>query len=196
MCAYFQAGCVPEPSPGERLDPLDEFQMYRAQFRHFTTHDSLVINMTVDATGRNVSGVRWAELRNDGLGWRLFQEGTYAPADGLNRWMGSAAMDKNGNIALGYSVSSRGLMPSIRYTSRLAGDPLGTMPGGEIELAAGSDVQINSYHRWGDYSAMSVDPLDGCTFWYTQEYQRVDGGRRNTFDFKTRIGSFRLPGCS
>lgn len=196
MCGYFQAGCVVEPSPGERLDALDEFQMYRAQLRHFTTHDSLVINATVDATGRNVAGVRWAELRNEGLGWRLHQEGTYAPADGLSRWMGSAAMDKNGNIALGYSVSSRDLMPSIRYTSRLAGDPLGTMPGGEVELAAGSDVQVNSYHRWGDYSSMSVDPVDGCTFWYTQEYQRADGGRRNTFDFKTRIGTFKLPGCS
>jgi hypothetical protein len=109
--------------------------------------------------------------------------------------MGSAAMDKNGNIALGYSVSSRTTFPSIRYTSRMAGDPLGMMPGGEVELIAGSDVQQASFSRWGDYSSMSVDPADDCTFWYTQEYQRDDGGRANFFDFKTRIGAFRLPGC-
>jgi hypothetical protein len=168
--------------------------MYRAQYRHFGTYDTLLVHTTVDATGRNIAGVRWAELRGGGMSWTLHQEGTYAPADGLNRWMGSAAMDKNGNIALGYSVSSRSKFPSIRYTSRMAGDPLGTMPGGEVELATGSDVQARSFNRWGDYSSMSVDPVDGCTFWYTQEYQRNDDGRRD-FDFKTRIGSFKLPGC-
>jgi hypothetical protein len=201
MCGFFQAKCVPQPKGGERLDPLDEFQMYRAQYRHFDprgptpAHDSLVINTTVDATGGNVAGIRWAELRNAGAGWVLHQEGTYAPADGNHRWMGSAAMDENGNIALGYSVSSRNTFPSIRYTSRMAGDPLGTMPGGEVELVAGSDVQARSFSRWGDYSTMSVDPVDGCTFWYTQEYQRNDDARID-FDFKTRIGAFRLPGCS
>jgi hypothetical protein len=194
MCGFFQAGCVSQPV-GEKLDPLDELQMYRAQYRHFTTHDSLVINTTVDATGRNVAGVRWAELRNSGGGWTLHQEGTFAPEDGHHRWMGSAAMDKNGNIALGYSVSSREVFPSIRYTSRMANDPPGTMPGGEVELVAGSDVQKKSFSRWGDYSTMSVDPVDGCTFWYTQEYQADDGDGRQDFDFKTRIGSFKLPAC-
>jgi hypothetical protein len=198
MCGFFQRGCVTQPKGGERLDPIDELQMYRAQYRHFRrpdAHDSLVINTTVDATGRNVAGIRWAELRNAGGGWTLHQEGTFAPADGNHRWMGSAAMDKDGNIALGYSVSSRNTFPSIRYTSRMAGDPLGTMPGGEVELIAGSDVQARSFNRWGDYSTMSVDPVDGCTFWYTQEYQRNDDARQD-FDFKTRIGSFKLPGCS
>ncbi|MGH9361489.1 MAG: hypothetical protein ACRD2T_06185, partial [Thermoanaerobaculia bacterium] len=194
MCAFFQRGCVPQPKGGERLDPLDELQMYRAQYRHFRTHDSLVINTTVDATGRNVAGIRWAELRNAGGGWTLHQEGTFAPDDGLHRWMGSAAMDEDGNIALGYSVSSRNTFPSIRYTSRTAGDPLGTMPGGEVELVAGSDVQARSFNRWGDYSTMSVDPVDGCTFWYTQEYQRNDDSRQD-FDFKTRIGAFKIEGC-
>ena len=200
VCGFF-VNCIPQPGGGEKLDPLDEFQMYRAQFRHFAGHgrlaghDSLVINTTVDSTGRNVAGIRWAELRNAGSGWTLHQEGTYAPADGENRWMGSAAMDKDGNIALGYSVSSRNTFPSVRYTSRLAGDPLGTMPGGEVVLVAGSDVQARSFNRWGDYSAMSVDPLDDCTFWYTQEYQANDDSRRD-FDFKTRIGKFKLAGCS
>jgi hypothetical protein len=194
MCGFFQRACIPQPSRGERLDPIDELQMYRAQYRHFSTHDSLVLNTTVDATGRNVAGIRWAELRNAGSGWILHQEGTFAPADGQHRWMGSAAMDKNGNIALGYSMSSRDTFPSIRYTSRAAGDPLGTMPGGEVELVAGSDVQARSFNRWGDYSTMSVDPVDGCTFWYTQEYQRNDDARKD-FDFKTRIGAFKLAGC-
>jgi hypothetical protein len=194
MCGFFQATCIPQPAGGERLDALDEFQMYRAVFRHFGTHDTLILNTTVDATGRNVAGIRWAELRNSGGGWILHQDGTYAPADGENRWMGSAAMDRNGNIALGYSVSSRKTFPSIRYTSRMAGDPLGTLPGGEVVLVAGSDVQARSFNRWGDYSSMSVDPVDDCTFWYTQEYQRNDDARRD-FDFKTRIGSFKLPGC-
>jgi hypothetical protein len=194
MCGYFQDGCVTQPS-GEKLDPLDELQMYRAQYRHFPSHDSLVINTTVDATGKNVAGVRWAELRNGGSGWTLHQEGTFAPDDGHHRWMGSAAMDKNGNIALGYSVSSSEVFPSIRYTSRTANDPPGTMPGGEVDLVAGSDVQKKSFHRWGDYSTMSVDPVDGCTFWYTQEYQADDGDGRQDFDFKTRIGAFKLPDC-
>jgi hypothetical protein len=195
MCGAFQVSCIPQPPGGEKLDPIDELQMYRAQYRHFPTHDSLVINTTVDATGKNVAGIRWAELRNAGGGWTLHQEGTYAPDDGHHRWMGSAAMDKNGNIALGYSVSSRDVFPSIRYTSRLANDPLGTLPGGEVELVAGSDVQKKSFNRWGDYSTMSVDPVDGCTFWYTQEYQADDGDGRQDFDFKTRIGSFKLPSC-
>jgi hypothetical protein len=194
MCGFFQVTCITQPAGGERLDPLDELQMYRAQFRHFSTHDSLVLNTTVDATGSNVAGIRWAELRNSGSGWFLHQEGTFAPDDGQHRWMGSAAMDKNGNIALGYSVSSRDTFPSIRYTSRTAADPPGTLPGGEVELVAGSDVQVRSFNRWGDYSTMSVDPVDGCTFWYTQEYQRNDDARQD-FDFKTRIGAFKLAGC-
>jgi hypothetical protein len=109
--------------------------------------------------------------------------------------MGSAAMDKAGNIAVGYSVSARSTFPSVRYTSRVAGDPPGTLPGGEVSLVEGSDVQTRSFNRWGDYSSMSVDPVDGCTFWYTQEYQRNDDSRRD-FDFKTRIGSFKLAGCT
>ncbi|MFQ5741208.1 MAG: hypothetical protein ACE5JX_19585 [Acidobacteriota bacterium] len=195
MCGFFQRNCIVQPSPGERLDPVDELQMYRAQFRHFADRDSIVLNTTVDATGTNVAGVRWAELRDTGSGWFLHQDGTYAPADGENRWLGSAAMDGSGGIALGFSVSSSSTFPSIRYTSRTAADPLGMLPGGEVELIAGSDVQTSSFNRWGDYSALSVDPTDDCTFWYTQEYQADDLDGRTDFDFKTRIGSFKLPSC-
>lgn len=181
--------CIPQPKSGERLDSLSQFTMYRAQLRHFLDYDALVLNHTVDATGRNLAGIRWAELRNTGSGWSLYQTGTYAP-DKTHRWLGSAAMDKVGNIALGYSVSSRSVFPSIRYATRSSTDPLGTL-GAEVELIAGGGVQQNSFNRWGDYSTMSVDPVDGCTFWYTQEYY-ANSGR---FDFKTRIGAFKVPGC-
>ena len=195
MCGFFQRGCISQPKPGERLDPIDELQMYRAQYRHFATHDTLLINTTVDATGRNVAGIRWAELRNSGGGWTRHQDGTYAPNDGLHRWTGSAAMDENGNIALGFSVTGKNVFPSVRYTTRTPTDPLGTLPGGEVTLVAGSDVQTQSFNRWGDYATMSVDPADGCTFWLTQEYQRNDDARRD-FDFKTRIGAFKMAGCN
>lgn len=182
--------CITQPSGGERLDSLSQFTMYRAQFRHFSGYESLVINHTVDVTGRNLAGIRWAELRKTGGSWSLHQTGTFAPSDGNHRWMGSIAQDKQGNIALGYSISSRNKTPSVRYATRNAGDPLGTL-GGEVELVAGGGVQKSSSHRWGDYSSMSVDPADGCTFWYTQEYYANTGN----FDFKTRIGSFKVPGC-
>jgi len=191
MCGYFQRGCVPQPSPGEGLDPVDELQMYRAQYRSFPGHDSLVMSTTVDATGTNVAGVRWAELRKVSGSWSLYQEGTYAPADGLNRWMGSIAMNGNGDIALGYSVSSSGTAPSVRYVTRCANDPLGTMPGGEMVIVAGTGVQQASANRWGDYSAMSIDPVNDSSFWYTQEYYENNG----SFDFKTRIASFPAPDC-
>jgi hypothetical protein len=192
LCGF--AECVPQPSPGELLDTLSQFTMFRAQARSFPTHRAMVLNHTVNV-GSNRAGIRWSELRNAGGGWSLHQTGTYAPNDGHHRWMGSAAMDQSGNIALGFSISSSTLFPSIRYVSRTAGDALGTMPGGEVELVAGSDVQTSSSNRWGDYSTMSVDPVDGCTFWYTQEYQRNDDTRTD-FDFKTRIGAFVLPECS
>jgi len=99
-------------------------------------------------------------------------------------------MDKQGNIAIGYSVSGKNTKPSIRYVTRAAGDPLGTV-GAEVTLVAGAGIQQSSSNRWGDYSAMSVDPSDGCTFWFTTEYYANNG----SFDFKTRIGSFKQPGC-
>ncbi len=183
----FSRNCIPQPKPSEGLDPLGQFTMYRAQYRNFGSHQTLVVNHSVNV-GSNRAGVRWAELRNTGSSWTLHQTGTYAPADGLNRWMGSAAMDGEGNIALGFSVSSSNVFPSVRYVSRLATDPLGTMPGGEVTLVAGAGSQRQSFNRWGDYSTMSVDPVDDCTFWYTQEYYANSG----SFDFKTRIGSFNV----
>lgn len=192
VCGYFQRNCIRQPHGGERLDPFDEATMYRAQFRYHGSHNSVVLNHTVDADGSDQAGVRWAELRQTTLNgpWTLYQEGTYAP-DAENRWMGSIAMDQAGNIALGYSVSSSATYPSVRYTTREASDPLGTMPGGEQECIAGTGAQRSSYNRWGDYSTMSVDPTDDCTFWYTQQYYETTG----SFDYKTRICSFKLANC-
>jgi hypothetical protein len=186
----FNLGCIPQKG-GEPLDALAGFTMYRAQYRDFGAYSSLVLNHTVDATGRSLAGVRWVELRKARGGWSVFQTGTYAPDDGSHRWMGSAAMDQAGNIALGFSVSAHDMFASIRYITRQADDPPGQMSGEEVSLVEGSGAQVGSFKRWGDYSTMSVDPFDGCTFWYTQEYYANSG----FFDFKTRIGSFRVPGC-
>ena len=188
MCNFSRA-CIVQPSPGERLDPFAQATMYRAQYRNFGTYEAIAISHTVDVTGRSVGGIRWAELRDTGAGWFLYQTGTVSPTSDT-RWMPSIAMDKQGNIAVGYSVSSRQVKPSVRYVTRSAGDPLGTM-GTEVTLVTGAGVQQSSSNRWGDYSAMSLDPSDSCTFWYTQEYYANNG----SFDFKTRIGSFKVPGC-
>ncbi|MGD2115657.1 MAG: hypothetical protein PVG07_11425 [Acidobacteriota bacterium] len=189
LCSF--NACVPQPSPGELLDTLSQFTMYRAQYRNFGSHRSIMVNHTVDVGG-NLAGIRWTELRDSGGGWSLHQTGTHAPADGLHRWMGSIGMDGSGNVALGYSVSSASVYPSIRYVGRESGDPLGTLPGGEVELHTGTGAQFSSSNRWGDYSSMSVDPEDDCTFWYTQEYYENDGN----FDFKTRVGAFRFASCA
>ena len=177
---------------GENLDSLVYFTMYRAQYRWFGDHARVVLNTTVDA-GSNRAGVRWAETRSStgDSGWTLGQDGTYAPADGLERWMGSIAQDQDGNIALGYSVTGSSLFPSVRYTSRMAGDVAGTLPGGEVSCHEGTGAQTGSNGRWGDYSSMSVDPTDDCTFWYTQEYYQNTG----SFDFNTRICSFKFADC-
>src|SRR5439155_24652957 len=114
-------------------------------------------------------GVRWYELRQTGGGTpSVFQQGTYAP-DGAFRYMGSAAMDKVDNIGLGFSASSPSINPQIRYAGRLAGDPLGELPQGEATIVAGTGSQT-SFSRWGDYSSLVVDPTDGCTFWYANQY--------------------------
>ncbi len=122
--------------------------------------------------------------------------GTYAPADGVHRWMGSIAQDKKGNMALGYSVvNATAVYPGIRYTGRLAGDTLGDMTLGEGTIINGSGVQTTTNSRWGDYTSMNVDPVDDCTFWYLNEYYAVSGTPADTRPWQTRIASLKLPGC-
>ncbi len=187
----FARNCIPQPGTTIRLDAISDRLMYRLQFRDFGTYQTLVSNHTVDSTGTDVAGVHWFELRNVGAGWTLNQNGVYSP-DTDNRWMGSAAMDDSGDIALGYSVSSSTTYPSVRYTGRLAADPAGQMTQGETSLIAGSGSQTHSASRWGDYSMMAVDPSDGCTYWYTQEYY----GTTSSYGWQTRIGSFKFPSCT
>ncbi len=179
--------CVPQPGTTQRLEALSDRLMYRLAYRNFGDHESIVVSHAVTANG--VSAERWYELRSPGATPVVYQQGTYG-GDSVWRWMGSVAMDHSGNMALGYSVvNGTSVYPGIVYTGRAAGDPLGTMRD-ENAIQAGSGVQSN-YARWGDYSAMSVDPTNDCTFWYTNEYWAVTGN----FNWHTRIASFTFPGC-
>lgn len=188
LCDY--NACIPQPGTTVLLDTLSDRLMHRLQYRNFGSHQALVTNHTVDVDGNEHAGIHWFELRKIGADWSLFQEGVFAP-DAEHRWMGSAALDHMGNMGLGYSASSSSTFPAVRYAGRLAGDPLGTLPQGEQSLAVGGGSQIGS-DRWGDYSMLAVDPVDDCTFWYTQEYLKSSGS--NTWT--TRIGAFRFPNCS
>ncbi|HEY3127805.1 MAG TPA: PKD domain-containing protein [Candidatus Limnocylindria bacterium] len=179
--------CIPQPGTSNKLDSLGDRLMYRLAYRNFGDHESLVVNHSV-AAGTS-TGVRWYELRNPRTGPTIYQQGTFAP-DSAYRWMGSIAMDHVGDIAVGYSVSSSSIYPSIRYTGRVPTDALGTLEA-ENTLFVGTGSQTGTLHRWGDYSAMSVDPADDCTFWYTNEYLKASG----SFNWSTRIGSFKFPGC-
>ncbi|MCI0356365.1 MAG: hypothetical protein L0099_15205, partial [Acidobacteria bacterium] len=184
--------CVPQPSTSARLDAIADRLMYRLQYRNFGTHQTLVTNHTVDVDSTDRAGVRWYELRNTGSGWSIFQQGTFSP-DSTDRWMASAAMNGLGEIAVGYSISSGSIFPSVRYTGRVPGDALGTLPQGEGTLIAGSGSQTDlSFSRWGDYSMLAVDPVDDCTYWYTQEWVQTTGSAT----WKTRIGSFQVSSCA
>jgi hypothetical protein len=196
----FFGNCAEQPS-GQKLETLPVWLMWRLQYRNFGGHETLVANHTiaVDSDLGQGAGIRWYELRRPhGGAWSIFQQGTFAPQDPaatsfLHRWMGSIAMDRKGNIALGFSSASADVFPSVRYVGRSAKDPLGLMPRGEspdgdIVMAAGENSFFTS--RWGDYSSISVDPTDECTFWYTQEYMGTEGDI-----WRTRIGAFRFPSC-
>jgi hypothetical protein len=180
--------CIPQSGTGQQLDSLSDRVMFRLAYRNFGDHESLVVNHAV--TAGSAVGVRWYELRMSGGNPTVFQQSTYAP-DATYRWMGSMAMDKAGNIAVGYSGSSSSLHPQIRFTGRLAADPLNAMTQGEGTIISGPGSQT-TYSRWGDYTSMAVDPADGCTFWYTNEYLPATGN----FNWRTRLASFQLPGCS
>jgi hypothetical protein len=182
--------CVPQPNTSVGLDGIGDRLMFRLAYRRFSDHESVVGNYSVSSGG--VAGVRWFELRNvTGGPVTLFQESTYQP-DSTWRWMASAAMDSAGNIAVGFSASSASLFPSIRYAGRLASDPINTLGQGETTLIAGGGSQTSTANRWGDYSDLTIDPVDDCTFWYTNEYYTAT----DTVNWKTRIGNFKFPTCT
>ncbi|MDX1570651.1 MAG: hypothetical protein R3200_09215, partial [Xanthomonadales bacterium] len=191
LCGLQSFECFQQPNTTQTLDPLREPVMRRVQYRNFGDYETLVGNLTTDVDTFDRGGIRFFELRRTGGGqapWELFQEGTLAP-DGDSRWMGSAAMDSSGNIAIGYSVSSSSTFPSLRYTGRLSTDANGALTAGETTIIDGSQSQTAA-ERWGDYSALSVDPADGCTFWFTSEYVENDNQL-----WSTRIASFKFDEC-
>jgi hypothetical protein len=200
-CAPTSRDCLPQPgiaNPAQYLDILSYRQRptYRLAYRSFGTYESYVTNQSVEAAP-GVAGVRWYEIRRNGSGaYSLYQQGTYAPGDGVNRWMGSIAQDKKGNMALGYSVvNGVDVYPGIRYTGRRAGDTRGQMTLGEGTIINGTGVQTTTNSRWGDYTSMNIDPADDCTFWYVNEYYTAAGQASSTAGWQTRIASFKLPGC-
>lgn len=214
--------CVPQPGARnpEKLDTLGERVMFRLAYRRFSDHESLVLNHSVDSGPPNPrTGVRWYEIRNpNSASPTVFQQSTFAP-DTVHRWMGSVAMDKVGNIAVGYNAANTTTFPGIRYATRGPGDPLNTL-GAETQLKVGTgtqrcklangqcqcpmrdasnnpildaqgNVRCDTLTRWGDYSAVTIDPTDDCNFWYSTEYQKETGA----FNWHTTIGSFKLASC-
>jgi len=191
----------PQPN-GQRLDPLREVIMNVLMYRNFGSYESIMGNLTTNTlVDPQVRGaIRWFELRRTGgtaaSNWQLHDEGTYAPTDtggNIDRWMGGSAIDSAGNIALAYSVvrqagTPAGIQPGLRYVGRLASDPPNVLTTSETSIVAGQRSQ--GAERWGDYHQMGVDPVDGCTFWFTGEYMGPAGSTNNT-----RIASFRHDAC-
>jgi hypothetical protein len=187
LCPTSRA-CVPQSgvTSSNYLDGIGDRLMFRLAYRNFGNHESVVGTYSVSSGG--VAGVRWFELRNVTSGpVTVYQQSTYQP-DATWRWMGSAAMDGQGNLAVGFSASSSSIHPQLRYAGRLATDPLNTLAQGEAHLYDGAGSQTGSGNRWGDYSSLTIDPVDDTTFWYTNEYY----SSTTSYNWRTRIGSFKL----
>lgn len=187
-CGGFSA-CIAQKGITDKLDSLGDRLMFRLAYRNFSDHQTWLVSHSV--TAGSSTGMRWYEFHapENSTSLSVYQQGTFAP-DSNYRWMGSIAMDQAQDIALGYSVSSSTVYPSISYTGRVATDALGTMET-EASIVSGSGSQSDTSNRWGDYSAMVIDGSDDCTFWYSQEYYTVTA----TFDWSTRITSLKFPGC-
>jgi hypothetical protein len=188
LCGLLAIGCIPQPGTAMLLDPRRELVMNLA-YRNLGTHESLVGGFVanVDLSGATTrAAVRWFELRRSGGGsWSLYQEGTHSP-DATHRWVPAVAMNRDGDVAVAYSVSSALEFPGLRWAGRLSSDPLGLL-GAEVAITNGTAAQTGS-SRWGDRFAMSVDPADDCTFWFT-------GETLPTANWGTRIAAFRIREC-
>jgi len=191
-CAPSARECIPQPGTTIKIDHLGYRQRptFRLAYRNFGTHESLVTNQSVEAPA-GIAGIRWYEIRSPSTTPVIFQQGTYSPGatDTIHRWMGSIAMDRGGNMGLAYSAANTAVFPSIRYTGRLSTDPPGTMPQGEGTIVNGTGSQLSTGFRWGDYTALTLDPVDDCTFWYVNEYYPVT----STNQWRMRVGSFTFP---
>lgn len=179
--------CIPQAATATQLRSWSRVLMHRLAYRNFGNHESLVVTHSVGTP----SGIRWYELRDLGLNPpSIYQQGTYAPSP-HDRWMGSAAMDRDGDIAIGFNRSSSGTRPSIYYAGRGNNDlPLGRLRA-SAELINGLGSRSPS-SNWGDYASMVIDPVDDCTFWYTNMYMLSDGN----FDWGTGVGAFHFPECT
>lgn len=189
------------PQPGATVSQFLDVQSYRqrpiwrAAYRNFKSYDALVTTQSVEAAP-GVAGMRWYEVRRANGVYSLYQQGTFAPTDGVHRWMGSVAQDRQGNISLGYSVTNgSSVFPGIRYTGRLAGDPLGQMTLGEATIVNGTGIQRSTNNRWGDYTSLNADPVDDCTMWYVNQYYTAAGQASSVAGWNTRIASFKAPTC-
>jgi hypothetical protein len=195
-CSGF-GNCIPQPNGGELVEGLGDRLMFRLAYRNFGDHESLVAAHNVAPGGGSsaVSAMRWYELRATPVGsaFALYQSGTFQNK-AVSLWMGSAAMDKEGNIALGMSASSDAKDPSVWYTGRLASDPLGKMEKPTI-AAKGTAIETADSQRWGDYSSMTLDPGDDCTFWYSQMYYNKKDGGKASVDWDTRITALKFDNC-
>jgi hypothetical protein len=168
LCNGQLTNCAPQQGTSQRLDAQGDKLMQRAVYRIFGDHESMVVTHSI--TGPNGGGgLRWYELRLDANREPyLYQQRTYAP-DSLYRWLGSAALDKNGNIGIGYSYGGTATYPGQRFAARLATDPLGTLGFMETVLVAGQGSQA-SMLRWEDFATTAIDPSDDATFWYVGNY--------------------------
>ena len=189
LCGGQLTDCVPQPGVERRLDAQGDKLMPRLVYRNFGGRESLVAVHSVD-TAAGGGGVRWYEFRLDSdREPRLFQQGTYAP-DGGYRWMASPAMDRAGNIVIGYSFGDAVHFPGQRLAARLADDPRGLLTFHESVLAEGQASQTGTL-RWEDYTQTAVDPADDCTIWYVGDYVKASAPT-----YSTRIGAVRVPGCA
>jgi hypothetical protein len=185
LCGLTSFSCFEQPS-GPDLDPLREVIMFRLQYRNSDEFGEVLTgNLVTDVDGTDRGGLRWFELRGGNGNWSLYQEGTFSP-DSDSRWMASSAMDQSGNFAIAYNVASTGTFPGLRYSGRLSDDPLGVLTQGDNSIQEGS--ASNSSNRYGDYAAMSVDPADDCTFWFT-------GMNNTSSNWRTQVASFAFDAC-
>ncbi len=194
---------IPQPNTTSQLDSLGDRLMQKVQYRRVGNAESLWVAHTFRSSSTGPTGVQWAQINVTGgtIAAAPVQQQLYSPADGLYRWTGSIAVDRDGNAALAYSVSGAASpnFPGVAYAGRLVTDPLNTMPRSENSLITGSGSQIlncggGPCDRWGDYASISVDPVDGCTFWFTSEYYSSQTAG-SSGAWNTRIGSFRFPSC-
>lgn len=188
LCQGQLTSCVPQPGTERRLDAQGDKLMARVVYRHLGNRESVVAVHSVN-TEAAAGGVRWYEFTvGANRAVALRQQGTYAP-DGFYRWMASPAIDRNGNIGIGYSFGGTPHFAGQRFAGRLANDPLGQLTLRETILVEGEGAQTYGL-RWEDYTQTAVDPSDDCTIWYVGDYYKKDAA-----NYSTRIGAFRMPGC-